>query len=70
MVISILTERRLETSGLVPIVRRVAAPACKPGGCSVLNPKGPRYCYGGILPQIILAIPNIHRTLWVSSYEG
>ena len=47
-----------------------------------LYPKGPRYCYGplwGILPQIIVVIPNmetlhstisVHRTLWDSrSYK-
>ena len=38
------------------------------------NPKGRMYCYGGILPYVLIVIPNmetlhstisVHRTLWV-----
>ena len=28
--------------------------------CLTASPKGPRYCSGGILPQIIIGIPNIN----------
>ena len=32
----------------------------------LMIPKGPRYCYGGVLPQIIRVIPNaktLHSTI-------
>ena len=32
-------------------------------------PKGPRYCYGGTLPQIIVVIPNI-ETLQLGPFVG
>ena len=31
---------------------------------SLQTPEGPRYCYGGILPQIIIVVPNIDPTFY------
>ena len=34
------------------------------------EPQGPRYCYGGILPQIILVIPNIETLPYTFTYRN